>query len=55
MHVTAADEFPFHQHPTPFNIPSTSDIHFNDGYFCAAFAEDLKSAFTRILTVMRLI
>jgi hypothetical protein len=40
MRLTEFDEFPFHQHPTPFNIPSTSDVHFNDGYFCAAFAED---------------
>ncbi len=40
MQITAADEYPFHQHPTPFNIPYTSDVHFNDGYFCAAFAED---------------
>jgi hypothetical protein len=40
MQLTAFDEYPFHQHPTPFNIPQTSDVHFNDGYFCAAFAED---------------
>jgi hypothetical protein len=40
MRLTDFDEFPFHQHPTPFNIPYTSDVHFNDGYFCAAFAED---------------
>ena len=40
MRLTEFDEFPFHQHPTPFNIPFTSDVHFNDGYFCAAFAED---------------
>jgi hypothetical protein len=40
VQLTEFDEFPFHQHPTPFNIPFTSDVHFNDGYFCAAFAED---------------
>jgi hypothetical protein len=40
MRLTEFDEFPFHQHPTPFNIPHTSDVHFNDGYFCAAFAAD---------------
>ncbi|GGC77252.1 hypothetical protein [Chelatococcus reniformis] len=40
MRLTAYDEFPFHQHPTPFHIPATSDVHFNDGYFCAAFADD---------------
>lgn len=40
MQLSDFDEYPFHQHPTPFNIPFTSDVHFNDGYFCAAFAED---------------
>lgn len=40
MQLTEFDEYPFHQAPTPFNIPHTSDVHFNDGYFCAAFAED---------------
>ncbi|MGB3446320.1 MAG: hypothetical protein WBA48_06455 [Xanthobacteraceae bacterium] len=40
MRITAFDEYPFHQHPTPFHIPYTSDVHFNDGYFCAAFAHD---------------
>jgi hypothetical protein len=40
VRLTDFDEFPFHQHPTPFDIPYTSDVHFNDGYFCAAFAED---------------
>ena len=40
MKLTAFDEFPFHQHPTPFHIPYTSDVHFNDGYFCATFSED---------------
>lgn len=40
MRLTVSDEYPFHQHPTPFHIPFTSDVHFNDGYFCAAFADD---------------
>lgn len=40
MQLNEFDEYPFHQHPTPFNIPFTSDVHFNDGYFCATFAED---------------
>jgi hypothetical protein len=40
MQLSDFDEYPFHQHPTPFNIPFTSDVHFNDGYFCATFAED---------------
>ena len=40
MNIADFDEYPFHQHPTPFAIPFTSDVHFNDGYFCAAFADD---------------
>lgn len=40
MIITEFDEYPFHQHSTPFHIPFTSDVHFNDGYFCAAFAVD---------------
>jgi len=40
MKVRTFDEYPFHQAPTPFDIPATSDVHFNDGYFCAAFAQD---------------
>lgn len=40
MKVRSFDEYPFHQAPTPFDIPATSDVHFNDGYYCAAFAED---------------
>ena len=40
MQLSDFDEYPFHQHPTPFNIPFTSDVHFNDGYFCATFADD---------------
>ena len=40
MRLTPFDEYPFHQHPTPFHVPATSDVHFNDGYFCATFAQD---------------
>jgi hypothetical protein len=40
MRLTSFDEYPFHQHPTPFHVPATSDVHFNDGYFCATFAQD---------------
>lgn len=40
MKVRHFDEYPFHQAPTPFDIPATSDVHFNDGYFCATFAQD---------------
>ncbi len=40
MKIRDFDEYPFHQNPTPFDIPATSDVHFNDGYFCSAFAAD---------------
>jgi hypothetical protein len=40
MRLTPYDEYPFHQHPTPFHVPGTSDVHFNDGYFCATFTHD---------------
>ncbi len=40
MKIRTFDEYPFHQAPTPFDIPATSDVHFNDGYFCATFAAD---------------
>ncbi len=40
MKIRDFDEYPFHQNPTPFDIPATSDVHFNDGYFCSAFAQD---------------
>jgi hypothetical protein len=40
MRIRDFDEYPFPQNPTPFDVPSTSDVHFNDGYFCSAFAED---------------
>lgn len=33
MNLTPYDDFPFHQHATPLNIPETSDPHFNDGYW----------------------
>jgi hypothetical protein len=28
MRLHAIDEFPFHQHPAPFNIAATSDPHY---------------------------
>ena len=40
MRIRDFDEYPFHQNPTPFDIPATSDVHFNDGYFCSTFAGD---------------
>ena len=38
MRLTPFDDHPFHQVPTPFNVVGTSDVHFNDGYWFAAFA-----------------
>lgn len=35
-----ADDLPYHQHPLPFEIPASSDSHFNDGYYFAALHED---------------
>jgi hypothetical protein len=40
MRITPFDEYPFHQHPTPFGTVATSDSHFNDGYFLAFYAAD---------------
>jgi hypothetical protein len=31
--LTALDEYPYHQTMAPFPMPSTSDTHFNDGYY----------------------
>ena len=38
MRLHAVDDLPFHQVPTPFNVVGTSDVHFNDGYWFAAYA-----------------
>ena len=38
MDVHATDELPYHQAPTPFHVAGTSDVHFNDGYWFAAFS-----------------
>ncbi len=38
MRLSPFDDFPFHQVPTPFNVVGTSDVHFNDGYWFATFA-----------------
>lgn len=40
MRLSAFDDYPFHQAPTPFATAATSDAHFNDGYFCAFYAPD---------------
>jgi hypothetical protein len=33
--LTAFDDYPFHQGFTPFNVPVTSDTHYQDGYYFA--------------------
>lgn len=40
MRISPFDEYPFHQHPTPFGMVATSDSHFNDGYWFAFYAKD---------------
>lgn len=40
MDVHALDDLPFHQHAAPFHMLATSDPHFNDGYFFAAYSEE---------------
>lgn len=40
MRLSPFDDYPFHQAPTPFATASTSDAHYNDGYFCAFYAPD---------------
>lgn len=49
MRLNSFDEFPFHQHPAPFNMPVTTDAHFNDGYWFAFYAPDWY-----FVTVLRL-
>ena len=39
MRLSSFDDYPFHQTPTPFATVGTSDAHFNDGYFCAFYAD----------------
>ncbi|UGS35490.1 hypothetical protein [Capillimicrobium parvum] len=38
MRLDDVDDLPFHQVSTPFNVVGTSDVHFNDGYWFAAYA-----------------
>jgi hypothetical protein len=38
MRLSPFDDYPFHQHPTPFATAATSDAHFNDGYWFACYA-----------------
>lgn len=41
MDLHPVDDLPFHQAPTPFNVASTSDVHFNDGYWFATYTDDV--------------
>jgi hypothetical protein len=36
--LTPLDEYPWHQTMAPFPLPSTSDTHFNDGYYFGFYA-----------------
>lgn len=40
MRLTSFDDYPFHQHPMPFQSPVTTDSHYNDGYWFAFYAAD---------------
>lgn len=39
MELSAFDDYPFHQAPTPFATAATTDAHYNDGYFVAFYHE----------------
>jgi len=38
MRLSGFDDYPFHQHPMPFHTVSTTDAHYNDGYWFAFYA-----------------
>ena len=38
MRLHPVDDYPFHQHPAPFNTPATSDSKYSDGYWFAFYA-----------------
>ena len=40
MRLSPFDDYPFHQAPTPFATVHTSDPRYNDGYYCAFYAQD---------------
>jgi hypothetical protein len=40
MRLQPIDEYPFHQHPAPFNVPATSDAKYNDGYWFAFYGPE---------------
>lgn len=43
MHISDVDDLPFHQHTEPFHVPSTSDTHFNDGYYFGFFTDQFHA------------
>lgn len=41
MRLNPHDDFPFHQAISPIDVPATSDVHFNDGYYFAFYRPGL--------------
>jgi hypothetical protein len=41
MQLNDVDDLPFHQAAAPFQHASTSDVHFNDGYYFGAYCDGL--------------
>jgi hypothetical protein len=39
LRLNPFDDYPFHQHISPIDVPFTSDPHFNDGYWWSWYAE----------------
>ena len=39
LRLNPFDDYPFHQHISPIDIPFTSDPHFNDGYWWSWYAD----------------
>ena len=39
MRLYPIDDYPFHQAPTPYHMPFTTDPHYNDGYWFAFYAD----------------
>ena len=48
--LTPFDEFPIHQMPYPFSVPSVTDLSFEDGFYFGVFSAEheilLINAFT---------
>ena len=39
LQISGLDDLPFHQHARPMDVPTTSDPHFNDGFYFSAYTE----------------